>query len=132
MTSIDANPVPNGELSLQTVAMPKDTNARGDIFGGWLLSQMDLAASVAAQKIARGRVATVAVDNMSFLVPVNVGAVISCYTDITKIGRSSIVVLVEVWMKDINFNKALTKVTEGSFVFVAINDRGLTRGISKN
>ncbi len=131
MTRIDTNPTPSGELSLQTVAMPSDTNARGDIFGGWLLSQMDLAASVAAQKIAHGRVATVAVDSMSFLVPVNVGAVISCYCDIVKVGRSSIVVLVEVWMQDLIAEKELTKVTEGTFVFVAIDDKGLTRAIPK-
>lgn len=131
MTNINANPLPNGELSLQTVAMPKDTNARGDIFGGWLLSQMDLAASVAAQKIAQGRVATVAIDDMSFLVPVSVGAVISCYTEITKVGRSSIQVLVEVWMSDLGLHKELTKVTEGSFVFVAIDENGLTRPIEK-
>lgn len=131
MTNINTNPKPNGELSLQTVAMPKDTNARGDIFGGWLLSQMDLAASVAAQKIAQGRVATVAIDNMNFLVPVSVGAVISCYTEVVKVGRSSIQVLVEVWMSDLGDHRELTKVTEGAFVFVAINENGRTRPIEK-
>lgn len=130
MNQIDAQPTPNGDLSLQTVAMPKDTNARGDIFGGWLLSQMDLAAMVAAQKIACGRVATVAVDNMSFLVPVSVGALICCYTEITKIGRSSIQVLVEVWMERQDGQSSLIKVTEGSFVFVAIDEKGLTRPIN--
>jgi acyl-CoA thioesterase YciA len=131
MTQIDANPSPNGELSLLTVTMPKDTNASGDIFGGWLLSQMDSAASVAATKVAAGRVATVAVDNMSFLVPVSVGATISCYTEIIKIGRSSIHVLVEVWMQKMRGQpEDPIKVTEGLFVFVAIDENGLTRQIN--
>ena len=96
MTSIDDTPGPSGELALQTIAMPRDTNATGDIFGGWLLSQMDLAGSIAAAKLARGRVATVAIDRMSFMIPVKVGSVVSCHTEVIAIGRSSIQVQVEV------------------------------------
>ena len=82
----DDTPVPIGDLALQTVAMPADTNANGDIFGGWLVSQMDLAGAIAALKIARGRIATVAINGMVFLTPVHVGAVVSCYTDVKEVG----------------------------------------------
>src|SRR5262245_16912702 len=99
MSSIDESPAPSGELALQTIAMPHDTNANGDIFGGWLLSQMDLAGGIAAGKLARGRVATVAIDSMVFLVPVKVGAVVSCHTQVLTVGRSSIQVRVEVWAR---------------------------------
>ena len=128
MNSIDDNPSPNGEMSLQTIAMPKDTNASGDIFGGWLLSQMDIAAAVAAGKVAGGRVATVAIDNMNFLVPVHVGAVVGCYTEVVSVGRSSIQVIVEVWI-DKGISGEKIKVTEGLFVFVAIDNNGRTRPV---
>ena len=128
MNDIDETPNPSGELLLQTVAMPKDTNSNGDIFGGWLVSQMDIAGSVAASKIAQGRVATVAIDNMSFLVPVKVGAVVSCYTEVLEIGRSSIQVLVEVWVSNPH-EEEQQKVTEGIFVFVAIDENGRTRAL---
>lgn len=129
INDLDDIPGPKGDLSLQTVAMPKDTNSSGDIFGGWLMSQMDLAASVAASALAQGRVATVAVDKMSFMVPVKVGSVISCYTEILSIGRSSVQVQVEVWMAAKPWSDDLIKVTDGSFVFVAIDDSGRTRAI---
>ena len=132
-TSVDDAPGPSGELALQTIAMPRDTNANGDIFGGWLLSQMDLAGGVAAGKVARGRVATVAIDRMSFLVPVKVGAVVSCYTQVLQVGRSSIQVRVEVWATtpraEWGAGNAQTKVTEGTFVFVSIDENGRTRPI---
>lgn len=128
--SDDETPLPAGELTLQAVAMPKDTNASGDIFGGWLVSQMDLAGLVAAERIAHGRVATVAIDEMNFMVPVKVGAVVSCYTQVVRTGRSSIDVQVEVWA--VNQGKTeLHKVTEGTFVFVAIDDNGRTRALPK-
>lgn len=122
----DDSPVPLGELALQTIAMPADTNANGDIFGGWLVSQMDLAAAIAAMKIAGGRVATVAIDSMVFLTPVHVGAVVSCYTDILEEGRSSIRISVEVWIQHKSSFEP-TKVTEGQFVFVAIDEHGRSR-----
>ena len=129
---IDETPAPSGELALQTIAMPRDTNASGDIFGGWLLSQMDLAGGVAAGKVAHGRVATVAIDRMSFMVPVKVGAVVSCYTEVLSVGRSSIQVQVEVWSRMAGGNGAAgthNKVTEGTFVFVAIDENGRTRAV---
>ncbi len=128
MSDIDTNPAPQGELCLQTIAMPKDTNANGDIFGGWLLSQMDLAGSIAAGDVANGRVATVAITGMAFLTPVHVGAVVSCYADILEIGRSSVRIMVEVWIPSQHDNEPI-KVTEGEFVFVAIDSNGRTRAI---
>ena len=129
MNDIDSTPLPQGELALQTVAMPKDTNANGDIFGGWLLSQMDIAGGIAAGEVAGGRVATVAIDGMAFLTPVHVGAVVSCYTDILEVGRSSIRIMVEVWINSTHDGEPI-KVTEGEFVFVAIDNHGRTRTVS--
>ena len=128
MNPIDENPRPQGELALQTVAMPKDTNANGDIFGGWLLSQMDIAGGVAAAEVAGGRVATVAIQGMSFLTPVHVGALVSCYCDILDTGRSSVRVLIEVWINSQHDGEPI-KVTEGEFIYVAIDDNKRTRAI---
>jgi len=128
MNNIDTNPVPHGDLALQTVAMPKDTNPNGDIFGGWLMSQMDIAGMVTASEVAGGRVATVAIDGMAFLTPVHVGAVVSCYCDVLEIGRSSIRIVVEVWINSQHDGEPI-KVTEGDFVFVAIDQNGRTRAI---
>jgi acyl-CoA thioesterase YciA len=128
MNDIDTTPVPNGELALQTVAMPKDTNPNGDIFGGWLLSQMDIAGMVTASDVASGRVATVAIEGMAFLTPVHVGAVVSCYCDVLEIGRSSVRIVVEVWINSQHDGEPI-KVTEGEFVFVAIDENGRTRVI---
>lgn len=128
MSDIDTNPVPRGKLALQTVAMPKDTNATGDIFGGWLLSQMDIACLITAGEVAQGRAATVAIDGMAFLTPVHVGAVVSCYCDVLEVGRSSIRILCEVWINS-RVDGEPQKVTEGEFVFVAIDENGRTRAI---
>ena len=122
----DDAPIPQGTLSLQTLAMPADTNANGDIFGGWLVSQMDLAAAITAMEVAGGRVATVAIDAMVFLTPVHVGAVVSCYTEVVDIGRSSIRINVEVWIQHKTTFEP-TKVTEGQFVFVALDQKGRSR-----
>ncbi len=129
MNDIDSTPLPQGDLALQTIAMPKDTNANGDIFGGWLLSQMDLAGGIAGGEAAGGRVATVAIDGMAFRTPVHVGAVVSCYTDILEVGRSSIRIMVEVWINSKHDGEPI-KVTEGEFVFVAIDENGRTRTVS--
>ncbi|MGJ8686219.1 MAG: acyl-CoA thioesterase [Spongiibacteraceae bacterium] len=129
MRDIDDTPKPTGELALQTIAMPADTNAHGDIFGGWLMSQMDLAGGITAERRAGCRVATVAVEGMVFLRPVSVGSVVSCHTDIVDIGRSSIRVLVEVWVTNLE-NQEPQKVTEGQFVFVAIDPAGRTRSVA--
>src|SRR5690606_41588560 len=91
---LDETPCPVGELALQTIAMPADANADGDIFGGWLVTQMDLASAVTANRLARGRVATVAVDSMVFFRPVAVGSVPSCYTEVLNITRRSSTILV--------------------------------------
>jgi acyl-CoA thioesterase YciA len=128
MNDIDSTPVPQGELALQTVAMPRDTNANGDIFGGWLLSQMDLAGGITASELANGRVATVAVEGMAFLTPVHVGAVVTCYADVLEIGGSSVRIIVEVWINSRHDGEPI-KVTEGTFVFVAIDENGRTRSI---
>ncbi len=128
MSKIDEEPKPSGELVLQTLAMPADTNSNGDIFGGWLLSQMDLAGAIAAREIAKGRVTTVAVGNMAFLRPVPVGSTVSCYCEILDVGRSSIKTIVEVWVKQYDRN-AQQKVTEGEFVYVAIDNAGRTRPV---
>ncbi len=130
MNDIDTTPVPSGELALQTVAMPKDTNPNGDIFGGWLLSQMDIAGMVTASDVAGGRVATVAIEGMAFLTPVHVGAVVSCYCDVLEIGRSSVRIVVEVWINSLHDGEPI-KVTEGEFVFVAIDENGRTRAIQR-
>lgn len=127
-TGIDDFPTPRGELSLQTVAMPKDTNSNGDIFGGWLVSQMDLAAMITASRIAKGRAVTVAINGMAFYTPVQVGSVVSCYTEVLEVGRSSVRINVEVWIARAgSFEQA--KVTEGEFVFVAIDETGRTRPV---
>lgn len=130
MSDIDDVPTPRGVLALQTMAMPKDTNATGDIFGGWLLSQMDIACLITASDVAKGRTATVAIDGMAFLTPVHVGAVVSCYCDVLEIGRSSVRILCEVWI-DSPVDGEPLKVTEGEFVFVAIDDSGRTRAIPR-
>lgn len=118
--------LPRGEITIQTLAMPADTNANGDIFGGWLVSQMDLAAGVLAKKISRGRTVTVAINSMTFLKPVHVGDVVSCHVDLIKSGNTSMTISVEVWaMRSNSIEKY--KVTEGVFVFVAIDEQGKPR-----
>lgn len=94
--------LPHGELVLRTLAMPADTNANGDIFGGWLMSQMDIGGAILAKEIAEGRVVTVRVDGMTFLKPVAVGDVVCCYARCVRTGRSSMTVNVEVWVKKVS------------------------------
>lgn len=119
---------PRGELTIQTLAMPADTNANGDIFGGWLVSQMDLAAGVMAKKIAFGRAVTVAINSMTFLKPVHVGDVVSCHVDLVKTGKTSMTFAVEVWVMHSGTLKKY-KVTEGVFVFVAVDEEGKPRPV---
>lgn len=122
------DPIPQGDLALQITALPRETNGFGDIYGGWLVAQMDLAGTAMASRIAAGRVATVAIDRMAFLVPVAVGAQLSFYTRTVEIGRSSVRLLVEVWSDD-PLSGEWRKVTEALFVFVAIDDGGRTRAL---
>lgn len=126
-----AEEVPEGKLALQTLTMPKDTNANGDIFGGWLVSQMDLAAGIATKSVAKGRSATVAIQNVSFLAPVAVGSTVSCYTKLIKKGTSSIHFQVQVWMSLLIDEDQRKKVAEGVFVFVAIDAEGNKRPLPK-
>lgn len=112
---------PAGEPSLRAVAMPADTNPNGDIFGGWLLAQMDLAGGNFASQRARGRVATVAVTAMTFHLPVYVGDEVSCYCALERVGRTSLTVRVETWVRRRDGGDVV-KVTEGIFTFVAIGD----------
>ena len=121
-----SEPRPTGELALQTIAMPSDTNANGDIFGGWLMAQMDLGSSVVARSRARGRVATVAVEAMTFHKPVHVGDVVSIYADLIREGRTSMTVSVEVWATRQPEGRTV-KMTEADFVFVAVDEDGRKR-----
>ncbi|MGH1477643.1 MAG: acyl-CoA thioesterase [Geminicoccales bacterium] len=115
-----------GEPAIRTVAMPADTNSNGDIFGGWVLSQMDLAAGIIAGRRAKGRVATVAVDGMTFHRPVSVGDVVSCYAKVTRVGKTSLTVQVDTYVIRGRVNDEV-KVTEGRFTMVAIDDTGTPR-----
>ena len=117
---------PRGEITLQTVAMPADTNANGDIFGGWLMAQMDLGASVLARARARGRVATVAVEAMTFHKPVSVGDVVSLFSEMIKEGTTSMTIATEVWVTRQPSGQR-HKVTEARFIFVAVDDDGNKR-----
>ncbi len=128
MTSINTPATPNGDLALRVSAMPRDTNCDGDIYGGWLLSQMDLAGMVLARKVSAGRVATVGIGSMGFIRPVPVGAVVSCYTCLVETGRTSMKIAVEVWIETTELSEP-AKVCEGEFWYVAISSEGKTRPI---
>jgi acyl-CoA thioesterase YciA len=117
-----------GEPAVRTLAMPADTNPSGDIFGGWVLAQMDLAAGIVAAQRARGRVATVAIDGMTFHRPVYVGDLVSCYAKVTRIGRSSLTVLVDTFVLRGRTGDEV-KVTEGHFSMVALDDQGRPRPV---
>lgn len=114
---------PHGLMTLRTVAMPADTNAAGDIFGGWVLSQMDLAGSITAGHRAQGRTVTVAVDRMKFIRPVKVGDVLCVYTELGRVGRTSIEVHLEAWAMSRGLG-ARSKVTQATFTFVHVDDAG--------
>jgi acyl-CoA thioesterase YciA len=118
---------PRGELSIRTLAMPADTNQNGDIFGGWVLGQMDIAGGIFASKIARGRCVTIAVDAMTFRKPVYVGDVVCVYAGLIRTGRTSITVRVETWVIRRNETGRIL-VTEGNFTYVAIDANGRPRG----
>lgn len=119
---------PRGELVIRTLAMPADTNPAGDIFGGWLLAQMDIAGGVLARTRGSGRVATIAVDSMVFHNPVFVGDVVCCYADMARIGRTSMTVHIQAWvLRDAAGDRV--KVTEGVFTYVAIDDNRRPRPV---
>jgi acyl-CoA thioesterase YciA len=113
---------------VRVIAMPADANPNGDIFGGWLLAQMDLAGGNLAGRRARGRCATIAVDAMVFVEPVFVGDEVSCYGELLRVGRSSMTIRIEAWRRSLNAETA-RKVTEGVFTYVAIDDAGRPRPV---
>jgi acyl-CoA thioesterase YciA len=112
---------PRAEPALRAIAMPADANPHGDIFGGWLLSQMDLAGGTAATRRAKGRTVTVAITAMTFHRPVFIGDEVTCYAEITKVGRTSITVKVESWVRR-GIGEEQIAVTEGIFTYVAVGD----------
>lgn len=114
---------PTGELTLRTLAMPADANAAGDIFGGWVMAQMDLACGIRAAERARGRVVTAAVQEMAFAMPVKIGDTLCVYTEISRVGRSSMTLKVETWAQRY-LTHVMEKVTEATFVMVALDADG--------
>lgn len=114
---------PIGELVIQTIAMPRDTNRDGDIFGGWLMSQMDLGAAIVAAKVAKNRVVTVAMEGMSFLHPVRVGDTVACYARVERIGRTSMTIPVEAWAHRYMSGERI-RVTRAVFIYVAVDAEG--------
>ena len=129
MSAENASPEePHGELTVRLTAMPADTNANGDIFGGWVLSQMDQAGGIAAVERAKGRVATVAVEAMTFIRPVKVGDVLCVYTSLDRVGRTSMKLHVEAWARRFHTHER-EKVTDAHFTFVAIDESGRPRPV---
>lgn len=122
---------PSGELTLRTMAMPADTNASGDIFGGWVLSQMDLGAGIAAGQRAASRVVTIAVDKMKFIRPVQVGDVLCVYTSIVRVGNTSMEINIEAWALRHRYGHR-EKVTEAIFTFVAVDENGKPQLVPKD
>jgi len=119
---------PRGELTLRTLAMPADANPAGDIFGGWVMSQMDIGAALCAVERTKSRVVTAAVDSMGFIAPVHVGDVLCVYAEVDKIGRTSLHVHVETWVLR-NKQGERVQVTQGTFVFVALDESGKPKAI---
>ena len=119
----EADGKPTGELTLRTLAMPADANAAGDIFGGWVMAQMDLACGMRAAERARGRVVTAAVKEMSFAKPMKIGDTLCIYTSLERIGRSSITLIIEAWAQRY-LTPVMEKVTAATFVMVALDKEG--------
>lgn len=126
MNASEQTEEPRGALAVRTVAMPADANPNGDMFGGWLLAQMDIAGGLTAERRAHGRVVTVAVEGMSFHSPVRVGDQVSCYAEVRKVGTTSLTIGIEAWAQ--GRNGALpVRVTQGLFTYVAIDEHGRKR-----
>ncbi len=128
MTEDDDEVGSHGQLLLRTMALEKDTNQNRDIHAGWLVCQMDLAASSLAGSLARGRTATVSISKLDFISPVRVGAEVSFFGALKQVGNSSLHIAIEVWTRD-HHQKTLRKVTEGTFVLVAIDEAGRIRSL---
>jgi acyl-CoA thioesterase YciA len=122
---------PCGDLCIRTLAMPADTNQNGDIFGGWLLSQMDVGGGVFASKLAKSRTVTVAIEAMNFRKPVYVGDLVSVHANLVRIGRTSITVHLEAWVLRRKETRAIL-VTDGNFTYVAIDDRGHPQAVQRD
>ncbi|MFQ3453591.1 acyl-CoA thioesterase [Bradyrhizobium sp. UFLA06-06] len=122
---------PKGDLCIRTLAMPADTNANGDIFGGWLLSQMDLGGGVFASKVAKSRTVTVAIDAMNFRKAVNVGDLVSVHANLVRIGRTSITVHLEAWVLRRREQQSIL-VTDGNFTYVSIDEQGHPQPIQRD
>ncbi|MDG1895710.1 MAG: acyl-CoA thioester hydrolase YciA [Fuerstiella sp.] len=122
---------PDGDMLLRTLAMPADTNPNGDIFGGWIMSQMDIGGGILAKEIAGGRIVTVAVDGMTFHHPVKVGDVVCCYGTCTRVGTTSMTIKLEVWVKPVLRESEIGRhcVTEAVFTYVAIDQHGGPRKV---
>lgn len=121
---------PKGALTIRTLAMPADTNPAGDIFGGWVMSQMDLAGAIAAVERVKGRVVTVAVEAMTFIAPVKVGDVLCVYASVERVGTTSITIGLEAWVRRNRLDDR-QKVTEARFVYVSLDENGQKRSIEK-
>ena len=119
---------PTGSLTIRTLAMPADTNPAGDIFGGWVMSQMDIAGAIAAVERTQGRVVTVAVEAMTFIAPVKVGDILCVYTTVERVGNTSITISIEAWARR-NRIAYRVKVTDGRFIYVALAEDGSKRKI---
>ena len=129
-TPTTRNGTPRGDLTVRTIAMPADTNANGDIFGGWVMSRMDQAGGIAGVERARGRVVTIAVEAMSFIRPVRVGDVLEVFTEVESVGRTSMKIHVEAWAQRFQTH-IREKVTDATFTFVCIDDAGRPRLIPR-
>lgn len=125
---------PRGVLVLRTMAMPRDANPNGDIFGGWILSQMDIAGGLMASEVAQGRAVTVTVDKMVFALPVRVGQAICVHAELLRVGNSSMDIKLEVWARQLlgTYQAERDLVTEGVFRYVAVDDHGRPRRVPDN
>lgn len=122
---------PAGEIVIRTIAQPADTNANGDVFGGWLMGQMDLGGAVLARNLARSRVVTVSVEAMNFVAPVNVGDTLTCYASLEHLGRTSMKIALEAWVDHFTDGRR-QRVTHGSFTYVAIDDSGKPHPVKRD
>ncbi len=127
----DVDPSPSGDLFLRTTALPKDTNAFGDIYGGWLMEKMDLAGTTLAEEIAEGRVVAAAVQGINFIRPVKTGSNVSVYCDVESIGKASIEINIEVWVSSPSQSPIPLKAADGRFYYVAIDSMGKTRRVPR-
>ena len=130
-TAEQAKDEPSGELTVRTIAMPADTNANGDIFGGWLLSQMDVGGGVFAAKIAKSRTVTVAIEAMNFRKAVYVGDLVSVYAHLVRVGRTSLTVRLEAWVLRRREEQPIL-VTDGNFTYVSIDDDGRPQPVKRD